>query len=83
MMRKPASNIKPRHKRISEDTATRRARQAIEGVQAMAEYLNAQVTLRERTARLRELRLTAHNSSPKQTQATLESRPLVVRSERD
>jgi hypothetical protein len=61
-MRKSTCKIKPRHKRVSEDLTARRARQAIEGAQAMAEHLNAECALRARTHRLRELRLARQNA---------------------
>jgi hypothetical protein len=40
-----------------EDLQTRRARQSIEGVAAMAEYVQAQKSVLDRTARLRAQRL--------------------------
>jgi hypothetical protein len=40
-----------------EDLQTRRARQSIEGVAAMAEYVQAQKSVLDRTARLRAARL--------------------------
>jgi hypothetical protein len=49
-----------------EDLETRRARQSIEGAAAMAEYLQTQKSVLERTARLRAERL-EHERSCKST----------------
>jgi hypothetical protein len=45
---------------VIEDLATRRARQAVEGPQAMRDYRNAQEAVYRRTAALREQRLARH-----------------------
>ena len=61
--KKPKYKIKPWKKRVTEDPAARRERQAIEGVQAMSDYLRAEVETRARTARLRTIRLEAERNA--------------------